>query len=129
MSKHDFNNTNVLHLEASDFSGKTLTVNGQKLPGITVVFTYASYCGHCLNAMPEIIKLAKKYNKSHVNDKSVTVACVQGDGNDRKPLTILGSIVDIPGYPTFLVFKNGEFVATYNGARTLEGIESHLKTI
>jgi thiol-disulfide isomerase/thioredoxin len=134
MTQHSFNNTKVYHLEPSDFSstGKTITVKGQKIPGITLVFVWASYCGHCLKAMQAISDLARKYNSNKVNSNSITIASVQGDSNDKldkETLAILQKLTAISGYPTILIFKDGEFSGIYNGDRSASAIDSHLRAI
>ena len=129
MSEHKLNNSKILNLDGSDFSGKTLTVKGQKLPGKTIVFAWASYCGHCIHAIPAITQLAKKYNKNRVDAKSITIAAVQGDGKDLQPLNIIQTVTSIKGYPTILIFVNGEFNQQYNGDRSASAIEEYLSKL
>jgi thiol-disulfide isomerase/thioredoxin len=132
MSKHHFNNTKVANLEPSDFSGKTLTIKGQNMPGKTSALVWASYCGHCNTVAPIFAKLASRNNKNTIDDYSITITAVQGDSkdpSDKETLAILQNLTPIRGYPTILIFKNGEFSYQYNGDRTVEAIESDLKRL
>jgi thiol-disulfide isomerase/thioredoxin len=129
MSDHKFNNTKVLNLEPSDFSGKTLTVKGQKMRGIALVFVWASYCGHCINSVPTVSTLASSFNKNILDHNSITIMAVQGDSkdqSDKDTLAKLQNLTRIQGYPTILIFKNGEFLHVYNGDRSLDTIKSYL---
>jgi thiol-disulfide isomerase/thioredoxin len=129
MSKHHFNNTKVANLEPSDFSGKTLTVKGQKMHGIALVFVWASYCGHCINSVPTVSTLASSFNKNILDHNSITIMAVQGDSkdqSDKDTLAKLQNLTRIQGYPTILIFKNGEFLHVYNGDRSLDTIKSYL---
>lgn len=127
MSEHKFNNTKVLNLEPSDFSGKTLTIKGQKMRGIALVFVWASYCGHCINAVPTVTTLASSFNKNILDNNSITIMAVQGDSKDQSDKETLAKLqTHIQGYPTILIFKNGEFLNVYNGDRSLDTIKSYL---
>lgn len=129
MSEHKFNNTKVLNLEPSDFSGKTLTIKGQKMRGIALVFVWASYCGHCINSVPTVTTLASSFNKNILDNNSITIMAVQGDSkdqSDKETLAKLHTLTHIQGYPTILIFKNGEFLKVYNGDRSLDTIKSYL---
>ena len=128
MSKHSFNNTKVFYLEPSDFDGLKI-----KMHGTTLVFVWASYCGHCLNAMPIVKNLSNKHNK-YINNKltttshSINIANVQGDG-DKRVLAIIENTVSIKGYPTILIYRNGDFKNVYSGARDVDDIESYLNRL
>jgi thiol-disulfide isomerase/thioredoxin len=132
MSDHKFNNTKVLNLEPSDFSGKILTFKVQNMPGIVLVFVWASYCGHCVNAVPTFVTLASRHNKNTLDHNSITITALQGDSkdpSDKEILAIFQKLTPIRGYPTILIFKNGDFLHQYKGDRTLDAIESYLTSI
>ena len=134
MSQHKFNNTKVVNLEGSDFTGKSLTISKKKkFPGVVLVFIWSSYCGFCLNAVPALAQVAEKHNnKTTVNSKSITITAAQADSdrqNDKAAVDILSSISPINGVPQFFLFKNGEFKGVYNGDRSPAAIESYLMSV
>jgi thiol-disulfide isomerase/thioredoxin len=93
------------------------------------VFVWASYCGHCINSVPTVSTLASSFNKNILDHNSITIMAVQGDSkdqSDKDTLAKLQNLTRIQGYPTILIFKNGEFLHVYNGDRSLDTIKSYL---
>jgi protein disulfide isomerase len=83
---------------------------------LTLVKFYAPWCGHCKTLAPE-------FEKASVSLKGVaTLAEV-----DCTKETELASKFGIKGFPTMMIFRNGEKVEDYNGPRTASGITAYMK--
>ncbi|KPA81909.1 protein disulfide isomerase [Leptomonas pyrrhocoris] len=83
---------------------------------LTLVKFYAPWCGHCKTLAPE-------FEKASVTLKGVaTLAEV-----DCTKETELASKFDIKGFPTMMIFRNGEKVEDYSGPRTAAGITAYIK--
>jgi len=81
------------------------------------VMMFAPWCGHCLKLKPDWEKLAKKPG---VNGVSISKL-------DCTASTNTCSEHEVQGYPTLLYFRDGKKIATYDGAKTLEGLKAYLK--
>lgn len=83
---------------------------------LTLVKFYAPWCGHCKTLAPEFEKA------------STTLAGVatlaEVDCTQEKELA---SKFDIKGFPTMMIFRNGEKTEDYNGPRTAAGIAAYMK--
>lgn len=78
---------------------KDLMEHVDKVP-IVVVIVYAPWCGHCKAAMPNFLRDAKIHN---TGDK-IHLCAANGDEADPEFLKKHG----VRGFPTLLVFYNGE---------------------
>ncbi|KAB7507841.1 Thioredoxin domain-containing protein 5 [Armadillidium nasatum] len=80
--------------------------------GTTFIKYYAPWCGHCKRLAPIFEELGKKF----VGFEGVTIAkvdCTQEVNRD------LCSNEKINGFPTLILYKDGEKQAEYNGDRSL----------
>lgn len=68
-------------------------------------------CGHCKKLAPEYAEAATKLKEEGIKIAKVD-ATVEED---------LGKRFDISGYPTLKLFKKGQFIEDYKGARTAGG--------
>ena len=114
------------YLEDFDFKGKTL-IASQGNNDVSMIMIYSSGCPHCINAIPEYDKLAKKMKR----DKGVKIYAIQADGERDSEKKLGAKVRDIvpgfKGYPTFVVFKNGSYVKSFEGARTAENFEKFIQ--
>ncbi|XP_072175768.1 thioredoxin domain-containing protein 5-like [Diadema setosum] len=85
--------------------------------GTTFVKFYAPWCPHCQKLVPTWDELAEKFDKV----QGVSIAKV--DCTEEKELCTKH---DIRGYPTLLLFQDGNFVEKHSGARTISGLENYL---
>lgn len=76
---------------------------------------YAPWCGHCIHLEPTWTKLAQR-------SKNIVIA--KYNATDSLP-----SGINISGYPTLLLFKNGKQIQQYQGSRELEDLEKFVKTM
>jgi protein disulfide-isomerase-like protein len=83
--------------------------------GKKVVLFYADWCGHCKKIKPVWEKAAEKVNKE--DKRMIMVNC----GDDKKGDSDMMSKYNIKGYPTIMIFEDGEH-KEYNGERTLEDL-------
>jgi len=91
--------------------------------GLWLVKFYAPWCKHCKKMAPEYERVAAKYNGAG-GQKGVSIAQVDGVAEEK-----LLRRYDISGYPTVLLFRDGQRLATFGSARTYDAfvafIEEH----
>jgi thiol-disulfide isomerase/thioredoxin len=120
----DFNGTNIIFLEVSDFNNNILTYNNKPVSGIWIVMVQGSFCHFCTQAKPAFIKASEQL------DNKVVFATVQIDGPAEEKA--LGkkipeiTNVKMEGVPAYLIFKNGKFAELYNGGRSANDLVNHL---
>lgn len=103
---------NVLVLTDSSFDEAL-----QKYEYILVKF-YAPWCGHCKRLAPEFAKAADT-----LKEKGSKTALGNLDATVEK--TTAGKF-SIRGYPTLILFKNGQELERYSGARTADAIATYM---
>jgi len=106
----------VYKLEESNFAAAM-----SKHPVWMVEF-YAPWCGHCKSLKPKYEKAAKELKTS---DATTYPRLAKVDATVE---TTLAEKYDVKGYPTILIFKDGENQGTYYGARTKSGIVSYMQS-
>jgi len=113
-------NENVVYLEDKDFdkSGKLLPPHDKPV----VIMIMASWCGHCRHLKPIFQEYADQEN-----GKSVYTAAIQSDGKrdtERELAQRLDKIVPggVRGFPTVIKIKDGKYVSTHRGDRTLSDL-------
>ncbi|GAQ88217.1 thioredoxin domain-containing protein 5 [Klebsormidium nitens] len=77
---------------------------------------YAPWCGHCKKLAPTWEELAEKL-VDHENVAIASVDCTANQAVCKK--------ADIKGYPTLVVYYNGDAYKTYQGARSIEALEEY----
>lgn len=114
----------VAYLEQQDFQGKKLIANG--LNKYVFVKIWASWCGHCKKAHPEFQPLTEIYK----SDNNVSIACIQADGTKDSEKELgknIKQIIDgFRGFPTFVLYKDGNLFKTYEGARKTEDFKDFI---
>ncbi|KAI4791324.1 hypothetical protein KUCAC02_034075 [Chaenocephalus aceratus] len=81
---------------------------------------YAPWCGHCKQFVSEYEKIALALKE---NDPPIHVAKV-----DATVANEIATKLEVSGYPTFKIMKNGEAV-DYDGARTEKAIVARVKEV
>ena len=89
----------------------------------SVVLFYADWCGHCKKFMPAWDKISTELNDSQTTTKFMKVEC--GKPAENPSHATIMEKYKIQGYPTILVFENGESTE-YKGDRTMEGLQALL---
>ena len=82
-----------------------------------MVFYYADWCGHCTSTKPEWQKLEDMY----ANDDSVSIEKVNEESMSNQDKSAL----KIEGYPTIMLFVNGNAIS-YEGARSASNFKSFI---
>ncbi|KAK7092122.1 thioredoxin domain-containing protein 5 homolog [Littorina saxatilis] len=85
--------------------------------GVHFIKFYAPWCGHCKRLAPTWEDLAKSF----ADNKQVSVSKV-----DCTVSTGLCTSQSIKGYPTLVLFNNGEKVDQYQGGRSHEDLKSYV---
>lgn len=120
MSDNAFNNTGMIHLENSDFSGKTLMMEGKPLQGRCMIMVQGSFCPHCVHAKPMYLDAAAKEGGKC---KFFTIQ-VDGEPSEKALGKSLKEIMglDLPGVPSFIKFENGTPAVLFTGPRKAENL-------
>ena len=111
----NFNGTNIIFLELSDFINNTLSYKNKPVKGKWIVMVQGTFCGYCTQSKPDFIEVAKR------GGDKVTFATIQIDGSESE--SQLGkklpdiTKVEIRGVPAYLIFDNGKFSGLYTGGR------------
>ena len=95
-------------------------LDGQKNKGFWFVKFFAPWCPHCKKLAPTYVDLAQQLI-SYRQSGLLSVAEVNCDSHED-----ICSKYGIKGYPTIKMFKDGEFVADYDGGRDLDSMKSYL---
>lgn len=88
--------------------------------GYHFVKFFAPWCGHCRRLEPTWQQLAK----SHENDDGVTIARV--DCTEHRAICTQHGV---RGYPTLMMFKDGNKVEDYENSRELKTLEAFVKKV
>ncbi|XP_023229133.1 thioredoxin domain-containing protein 5-like [Centruroides sculpturatus] len=96
----------IIQLTENDFEETIET-------GVTFVKFFAPWCGHCRNLEPTWNHLGQKFS---MNDR-IKIAKVDCTLHEN-----LCSKHKVDGYPTLLLFRNGERMAEYKGNRELPSL-------
>lgn len=99
----------------------TETFNNSISRDYTFVKFYAPWCGHCKRLAPTWDQLAIKM----VGNVAVKIAKVDCADNDNRPLC---SQQGVSGFPTVILYHEGEKVKEYEGNRSLDDMANFLKT-
>ncbi len=118
-----FNNENIVYLEDKDFtSNGDLKIDTMKP---VLIMIYGNGCPHCHHAMPELVKLSRE------RADLAMYTCIETDGSnaDSHLLERLSSFIpNLQGIPTFLLYKNGRFIKTFQGARKAAELEKFIES-
>lgn len=87
--------------------------------GITCKLFAADWCPHCVSFKPDYKRFQDSYNGKSVNGKRVNIKMIDCTGEYEDEDKNL-----VEGYPT--VVCNGK---VYEGPRSFEGLEAHLKSL
>ena len=109
----------VIYIEASDINGDA--VSGMAPLGI--VMLQSKGCGHCTAAKPEYQKLADRLQ----NVQGVQAYTVQADTDSQAMKAMSQMIPGFRGFPTYALFRDGRYLATYDGPRTADAIMTFIE--
>jgi thiol-disulfide isomerase/thioredoxin len=116
----------MFYLSKKDFNEK----NNQQLNwplsnGISIVKFYAPWCGYCKKSQPDYEKLDKRAS----GDFNICMYDIESGDNklflqDINNSSLYGFKVE--GYPTHVIFSNGNYLKVYNGERDYTSILDEL---
>jgi thiol-disulfide isomerase/thioredoxin len=128
----NFNTDKIVYLEDTDFPNNYLAsditnryTNKPYFSGTTIVMIQGNFCGYCTKMKPLFQQLAE----NHCNE--IDFATVETDGSregQQKLKSILPQVLgfEIEGVPAIVKFKNGKYVETFKGGRTLSELEKFI---
>ncbi|PIA19000.1 protein disulfide isomerase, partial [Coemansia reversa NRRL 1564] len=102
--------SNVVTLTGDNFTEWT------EKKGLSLVEFVAPWCGHCKKLAPEYEKAAEVLKSEDIHLGKVD--CTEDQ--------VLCEKMEVSGFPTLMIFKDGEHAA-YNGTRTESGIVSYMR--
>ena len=114
-----FGNTRVRILRNSDFDNQTLNRENSNRSGL--VMFYAPWCPHCTNMIPTLNKLANEMS----HDKNLSKRGLLG-AVDCTEQSDLARRMDVMGYPTIKIFRNGKYVGDYQGSRDARELKNFI---
>jgi thiol-disulfide isomerase/thioredoxin len=113
-----FNNSPVYFLEDSDF-----TANGKlkhKTSKPVVIMVMGSFCGHCNSTAP----IYEQFAQENPSVTSMAIL-VDGDRTEKALAQRMNTFIPgIQGIPAFVLFRNGKYVKTHQGPRTVEALRA-----
>jgi len=105
--------------ESKILSTKEEFENEIKQPGYTFVKFFAPWCGHCQKLAPKWDLLATQYSVR----KDVSIAKIDCTKEETKPIC---KEAEVKGYPTLILYKNGERKDTFSGSRSMENLHKFI---
>ncbi|XP_037938554.1 thioredoxin domain-containing protein 5 homolog [Teleopsis dalmanni] len=106
-------NSKPVLLTADDFEKHTNE-------GVLFVMFYAPWCGHCQKLGPIWEQLAVKMHASNKNVKIAKIDCTQSENK------AVCQEQEVAGYPTLILYKNGDKQPEYDGARGLADLQHYI---
>ncbi len=95
-----------MNISEQDFNGKDL-----KMPFTGFVLFSADWCGYCKQLKPVWAEISDKVGTAMVD-------CTSGNKDIVK-------FMEIQGFPSIHIYKEGNYMGEYNGDRTAEGLMSY----
>jgi thiol-disulfide isomerase/thioredoxin len=109
------------YLTSKDFDSNGNLVNPELANKKVVIMIQANFCGYCTIAKPAFQEVANQ------NQGKCMFATIQGDGNqpDEKELNDMIKKIDptFRGFPSWVGYKNGKYVKSYEGKRDAKSLQ------
>lgn len=118
------------YLTNSDFddNGNLILKGKSQNNQICIIMIQASFCGYCKMALPTYQQLAD----SNTNP-NIFYATIHGDGKEKGEAELNARIKVIDktfrGYPSFIAYKDGKYVKSYSGDRSLDSLKKFVDSI
>lgn len=112
----------VAYLTIKDFDTNGNLVNNELKAKKVVIMIQAGFCGYCTIAKPAFQDFA--------NQKQNIIFCatIQGDGKEpgEKELNDMIKKIDptFRGFPGYVGYKNGKYVKSHSGGRSVKDLEN-----
>ena len=111
----------VAYLTSKDFDENGNLINPQLKDKIVIIMIQAAFCGYCTIAKPAFQDFANKMQGK------IFCATIQGDGkeNGEKELNDMIKKIDpsFRGFPGYVAYKNGKYVKSHQGGRSIQDLE------
>ena len=119
MSNKDF------QIKTSKNGKESLYLKNQKdLHKVGLVKFFAPWCGHCVNMVPTLKKIAQSNNNSNNSNNVMigSVDCTSSKGNKQ-----LADKINIEGFPTIFSIRPSGRLKPYTKGRDEQSINTHIK--
>lgn len=118
----------VAYLTNDDFDNNGNLINSKIPLDIPVcIMIQAKFCGYCTQAKPAYQEFAMR------NQGKVFCATIEGDGDQPGEKELSKRIKKIDpsfrGFPHYIVYKNGKYLKTHNGGRSVSDLENFISNI
>jgi thiol-disulfide isomerase/thioredoxin len=121
-----FNNENIVYFENGDFDeGGVLKEESLDSSKPVLIMIYGTQCPHCHTVMPDYIKLARDSASSAIYG-TIVVDGAEADADLVKRLPDF--IPNLQGVPTFVLYRNGRYIKTHQGARNAAALLQFVNT-
>ncbi|KAK3245014.1 hypothetical protein CYMTET_45395, partial [Cymbomonas tetramitiformis] len=95
------------------------SIVGSSAYDVVLIDYFAPWCGHCKRLEPELVDAYSRLRELKIR---VLIAKVDAEANSG-----LKRQEGVNGFPTLKVYKEGEFMEDYKGARFADQIANYLK--
>jgi len=122
MSNNIFLTKPIAYLTINDFDSNGNIVNPKLKNGKVIIMIQANFCGYCTIAKPAFQELANQ------NQSNFICVTIQGDGKEtgEKELNDMIKKIDptFRGFPGYVGYKNGKYVKSHSGGRSVQELEN-----
>jgi thiol-disulfide isomerase/thioredoxin len=120
----------IAYLTNNDFDENNNLVNPRVPKDIpTIIMIQAKFCGYCTQAKPAFQDFAAKFDGTG----KIFIATIEGDGDQVGEKELASKIKKIDpsfrGYPHYIAYKNGKYLKTHNGGRSMSDLEKFVNTL
>lgn len=115
--------SNVVELSSNDFDGQTLKKYKNKY---VLIKFHTPWCGYCVRSKPEYEKLSNELYQVKNKIIIAKLDCEKYEDFIQNEFNLFSKGPKIQGYPTILLYKDGVYLYTYEGDRSVNSLQMFL---